>query len=166
MESGELETGFGTGIKYFGARVAGGDSPLKYEILDGLQTELATLQRMPGSGQTSDLEFQAYRDAVVGLDKSTEFNINVLRKIQVANRLMETRLNYVEQRVFVDGVSFSQAQKEYSDVFNKKDGIAAGRFLGVDEVIFDSSKPLEKGKSYLFLDPNNLDTFNTFGVAG
>ena len=166
LESGELETGFGTGIKYFGARVAGGDSPLKYEILDGLQTELATLQRMPGSGQTSDLEFQAYRDAVVGLDKSTEFNINVLRKIQVANRLMETRLNYVEQRVFVDGVSFSQAQKEYSDVFNKKDGIAAGRFLGVDEVIFDSSKPLEKGKSYLFLDPNNLDTFNTFGVAG
>ena len=166
LESGELETGFGTGIKYFGARVAGGDSPLKYEILDGLQTELATLQRMPGSGQTSDLEFQAYRDAVVGLDKSTEFNKNVLRKIQVANRLMETRLNYVEQRVFVDGVSFSQAQKEYSDVFNKKDGIAAGRFLGVDEVIFDSSKPLEKGKSYLFLDPNNLDTFNTFGVAG
>jgi len=79
---------------------------------------------------------------------------------------METRLNYVEERVFADGVSYSKAQKEYSDVFNKKDGIAAGQLLGVDEVIFDSSKPLEKGKTYLFLDERNTQTFNTFGVAG
>lgn len=166
LESGELETGFGARLSYIRSLTPGGESPFKYELLDALQTELATLQRMPGSGQTSDLEFKAYRDAVVGLDKTTEFNKNVLRKIQVANRLIETRLNYVEGRVFADGVSYSQAQKEFSDVFNNKDGIAAGQLLGVDEVIFDSSKPLEKGKTYLFLDERNLETFNTFGVAG
>ena len=161
LESGELETGTFAGIGVAMNRLVDGQKATNADLLNSLQTQLAVLQRVPGSGQTSDIEFKAYRDAVVGLNKTEDYNKSVLRKLQVANRLIETRLSYIDKKVFDEGKSFSQASNEFTALINDKDGVTLGKIMDVGEVIFDASNAVtEKGKTYLFLDPNNQDTYN------
>lgn len=164
LESGELETGaiegrIGAKLK----KLAGGEKARNIELLESLQTQLAVLQRLPGSGQTSDLEFQAYRDAVVGLDKSEDYNKETLRRVQVAQRLLESRLSYLDQKVFEEGKSYAQANAEFTKILNDEDSVEAGKWLNVDAVIFndDDYQLLEEGGKYLFLNPSDPTTYNT-----
>ena len=161
------EDGLGTGrFEQFitrGLRLGGGEIATKADLLESLQTQLATLNRMPGSGSTSDLEFQAYRDATIGLGRTEDFNKSVLRKVKVASRILDSRMSYVDEQIFENGKSFSQAMAEFSKPINEKDALAAGELLDFDAVIFDydDAKYIKKGGTYLFLNPNDRNTFNT-----
>lgn len=164
LESEELQTGAIEGrIGAKWKKLKGGEEARNIELLESLQTQLAVLQRLPGSGQTSDLEFQAYRDAVVGLDKSEDYNIETLRRVQVAQRLLESRLSYLDQKVFEEGKSYTQANAEFTKILNDEDSVEAGKWLNVDAVIFndDDYQLLEEGGKYLFLNPSDPTTYNT-----
>lgn len=168
VESDKVSTGRLSQWVTKGARFLGDKEVATYaDMIDSLQTQLATLMRMPGSGSTSDLEFDAYRDATIGLDKTKDFNVKTLRKIQVASRLLDARMSYVDEKVFVEGQSFSQAMAEFSKAFNDRDAVAAGALLNVDAVIFDEDDMglLKKGGKYLFLNQADKDTYNTIDIV-
>jgi len=168
VESEKITTGKLAQFATRGAALAGGDTATYADMIESLQTQLATLMRMPGSGSTSDLEFDAYRDATIGLGKTKDFNVKTLRKIQVASRILDARMSYVDEMVFEEGKSFSQAMAEFSQAFNDRDAVAAGSLLDVDAVIFDEDDMglLEKGGKYLFLNQADKDTYNTIDIVG
>tara|TARA_R100001163_G_C5067742_1_gene207121 strand:+ start:1543 stop:2838 length:1296 start_codon:yes stop_codon:yes gene_type:complete len=155
IESGELDTGvFKPGTTFF--KRAFGRDVTNEELLNALNTKLAVLQRVPGSGQTSDIEFEAYRAATVGLGRSEDYNKQTLRRVQVASRMIESKLAYITDQVYNEGATYADALKEFSDEFSKENYEFIADVMGVDGVITDvTTQKIEPGKQYYILDKNS-----------
>lgn len=69
------------------------------EVLQGMQTRLGALTRIPGSGATSDMEFSAYMQAVPGLLNSQPGNIALAN---IGEKLTRARMrNYEKFKKYV-----------------------------------------------------------------
>jgi transglycosylase-like protein with SLT domain len=64
------------------------------EILQALNSKLATLTRLPGSGSTSDYEFAAYAQSAPGLMNTPEGNQAM---VEIGSRLLEKRMRDFER---------------------------------------------------------------------
>ncbi|WP_290941226.1 hypothetical protein [Hyphomonas sp.] len=158
IESGELDTGVTKPFTTLGKRLTGGifGDVTNEELLNALNTKLAVLQRVPGSGQTSDIEFEAYRAATVGLGRTEDYNKQTLRRVQVASRMIESKLAYITDQVYNEGATYADALKEFSDQFSKENYEFIARVMGVDGVITDvTTQKIEPGKEYYILDKNS-----------
>ena len=158
IESGELDTGVTKPFTTLGKRLTGGifGDVTNEELLNALNTKLAVLQRVPGSGQTSDIEFEAYRAATVGLGRTEDYNKQTLRRVQVASRMIESKLAYITDQVYNEGATYADALKEFSDQFSKENYEFIANVMGVDGVITDvTTQKIEPGKEYYILDKNS-----------
>ena len=105
--------------KRLGFDVAGADEA---EVLRSITNQLAVLQRVPGSGSTSDYEMGLYQQAVARLGNTREGNLKLLalgRKL-AQRRIQETsifRQNLgradMEDRINELGPVFSQEELDY-----------------------------------------------------
>ena len=75
------------------------------ELLNALSLQIAARQRLPGSGQMSDREYDLYREAVFGLGRSAPGNLLLIR---VGKKLMQREIadyDALKKYVFENGSS-------------------------------------------------------------
>jgi soluble lytic murein transglycosylase-like protein len=88
-----LQTGAGAGLKQGLARVGratlgvGGDTVAAGELLESVRPKVLAMNRVSGSGSTSDAETKMYLQGGPGLEKGVEFNAEISRRMrEIAER--------------------------------------------------------------------------------
>jgi len=126
------------------------------ESLVGISNLLATKIRPVGSGSTSDMEFAAYRRAILDLGNTPEANYIAL---YVYKKMTKNAIEYnrVEQEALTSG-DFINA-KQVNDKIKELDTGIFVKFLGDandEEAIREFLKTVPKGEVVLNRDPNGV----------
>jgi hypothetical protein len=134
------------------------DAPA-YEVLKAMQSRLGSLQRLPGSGSTSDYEYAAYMQAVPSLLNSQGGNVALAR---IGKKLTMQRLkNYsaLQSYVMKNGSSVGFVPDDQSPLDQTDlaiiDAAASGK--DIDALVQGPLKvgDVRNGRPYLGGDPWN-----------